>query len=90
MNFDYSEFGTQLKAMADSGSSKCDEGHKTQHWIRNDQSKIYTAIEETVKSTSSDPQERRNNPLEGARRNRCRFSISDILSDKHSTSRTNT
>ncbi|KAL3982186.1 hypothetical protein ACH3XW_46175 [Acanthocheilonema viteae] len=76
--------------MADSESGKCDEkGNKIQHWIRADQSKIYNTIEETVKSTSSSHQERRNNPLEGAKRNRCRFSISDILSDKHSTNRTN-
>ncbi|CAG9535533.1 unnamed protein product [Cercopithifilaria johnstoni] len=75
--------------MCDSESGKCDEeGSKVQHCI--DQSKIYNTIEEAVKSTSSDHQERKNNPLECAKRNRCRFSISDILSDKHSTSRTNT
>lgn len=40
--------------MADSESGKCDEeGLKVQHWIRNDQSKIYNAVEETVKLTSS-------------------------------------
>ncbi|VBB27423.1 unnamed protein product [Acanthocheilonema viteae] len=60
--------------MADSESGKCDEkGNKIQHWIRADQSKIYNTIEETVKSTSSSHQERRNNPLEGAKRNRCRI-----------------
>ncbi|EFO16778.1 hypothetical protein LOAG_11725 [Loa loa] len=75
--------------MADNESGKCDEeGQKVQHWIRNDQSKIYNTIEETVKSTQNDHRVRKNNPLEGAKRNRCRFSISDILSDKHSTSRT--
>ncbi|VDO26360.1 unnamed protein product [Onchocerca flexuosa] len=73
--------------MADSESGKCDEeGHKVQHWIHTDQSKIYSTIEETVKSISSDHQQRRNDPLEGTMRNRCRFSISDILSDKHPTS----
>uniref|UniRef100_A0A8R1TUR7 Uncharacterized protein n=1 Tax=Onchocerca volvulus TaxID=6282 RepID=A0A8R1TUR7_ONCVO len=73
--------------MADGESGKCDEdGHKVQHWMRTDQSKIYSTIDETVKSTSSDHQQRGKDPLEGTIRNRCRFSISDILSDKHPTS----
>ncbi|VIO86726.1 Uncharacterized protein BM_BM9607 [Brugia malayi] len=76
--------------MADNESSKCDDECEVQHLIRFDQSKIHNTTEETVKSTPSDHQERSNSPLEGTKRNRCRFSISDILSDKHSTSRTNT
>lgn len=54
LNFNHTEFVAQLEVMEDSKSCKCDEqGRKVQHWIRTDQSKIYNAIEETVKSTSS-------------------------------------
>ncbi|VDM10030.1 unnamed protein product [Wuchereria bancrofti] len=75
--------------MADNESSKCDDECEVQHWIHSDQSKIHNTIGETVKSIPSDQQKRSSSPFEGAKRNRCRFSISDILSDKRSTSRTN-
>ncbi|KAM3726251.1 Homeobox protein [Dirofilaria immitis] len=77
--------------MEGSESGKCDEeGHEAKHWIRTDQNKIFSTVEETVKYTSSVHQERRNNPLEETKKNRCRFFISDILSDKHSTSHAKT
>uniref|UniRef100_A0A915PNN4 Homeobox domain-containing protein n=1 Tax=Setaria digitata TaxID=48799 RepID=A0A915PNN4_9BILA len=78
--------------MADHENSKCnDDGHEVQRWKHADQNKTYNTIEEIAKSSSNEYQEKKNknNLSSESKRNRCRFSISDILSDKHTTSRAN-
>lgn len=76
--------------MTDSEGSKCDEEERqSQHWMCGDQNGIFGAKEKVVISSGAYQVQRSNHPSTEAKRNRCRFFISDILSDKHPRNREN-